>query len=339
VQPNQTHFPSHLAAFLVMTCASILTALPARGVEAAPATAPATAPVSDAAPDDAPTTAASVEDVKDIKSVRELTEQTLVVLRAKCADCHGPQLAKPKKKFGYCLDLGRMAANPKYVVPFKPDASKLWTQINENEMPPEDAKCGPMTTQQKAIIKQWIMMGAPESPALAQLHGGGGGAAHETEDTSSGSGLPFFKRLIRLIGKFHPLIAHFPIALLVGAAVAELAWLHTRQHWLTGAVRFCTLFGAAGALVTASFGWADAVFHSSDVILTTHRWLGTAGAIWALPVVILSERGFYKRRLDPDRAGDPRPWFTIMLFVGVALIGIAAHFGGDLVYGTDYLTW
>jgi hypothetical protein len=28
-----------------------------------------------------------------------------------------------------------------------------------------------------------------------------------------------------------------------------------------------------------------------------------------------------------------------MLFAGVALIGLAAHFGGDLVYGTDYLTW
>ena len=31
-----------------------------------------------------------------------------------------------------------------------------------------------------------------------------------------------------------------------------MAWLRTRQVWLTGSVRFCTLFGAAGAFVTAA---------------------------------------------------------------------------------------
>jgi uncharacterized membrane protein len=310
---------------------------PARASEPVPDTQP-TSDADAASSDTQPAVATVTEDVKDITSVKELTDQTLAVFKAKCADCHGPQLAKPKKKFGYCLDLGRMAANPKYVQPFKPEQSKLWKQINENEMPPEDAKCGPLTTPQKAIIRQWIAMGAPDVPVGEHQHVSAS-HAHETEDTSSGAGLPFFKRLIRLVGKFHPLIAHFPIALLVGAAVAELAWLRTRQQWLTGAVRFCTLFGAVGALATATFGWADAYFHSAEVILTTHRWLGTAGAIWAIPVVALSEHGFRRRKANPGSAGDPRPWFQIMLFAGVALIGLAAHFGGNLVYGTDYLTW
>ena len=184
------------------------------------------------------------------------------------------------------------------------------------------------------------MRPAANDATLASVAPSGvGGAARETEDTASGEGLPFLRRLLRLIGKFHPLVAHFPIALLVGAAVAELAWLRTGQDWLTGAVRFCTLFGAAGALFTAALGWADALLFSSSGTLTAHRWLGTSAALWAIPVVLLSEQGFRRRRNSPNAAGEPRLWFQIMLFVGVALVGIAAHFGGSLEYGTDYLNW
>src|SRR5262249_37890097 len=42
------------------------------------------------------------------------------IFSAKCSQCHGPNLVKPKGKFGYVQDLERMAANPKILVPFKP---------------------------------------------------------------------------------------------------------------------------------------------------------------------------------------------------------------------------
>ena len=41
------------------------------------------------------------------------------VFAAKCAACHGPDLAKPKGRFGYVLDLVRVANNREMVVPFR----------------------------------------------------------------------------------------------------------------------------------------------------------------------------------------------------------------------------
>src|SRR5262249_55106844 len=70
--------------------------------------------------------------------------QVRAVFAAKCAACHGPQLARPKGRFGYVLDLGRVAANPELVVPGSPGESELWELIRRGEMPPEDAPAGPL---------------------------------------------------------------------------------------------------------------------------------------------------------------------------------------------------
>ena len=262
------------------------------------------------------------------KEVRDAQDNIRMVFAAKCDSCHGPQAVKPKK-YDYGNDFKKMAANDDLVVAGKPEESGLFTEINEGNMPPR--KAAQLTPGQRdlvlASLKTWISAGAPAQETLTV------GAAAVVDDPP----IPFQTHLIGFLGKFHPLLAHFPIALLITAAVAELIWLTTRQSWLTGVVRFCTLFGALGAVVTAGLGWADAAKMNPSDLLTLHRWLGTGAAIWALPVLLLSERGF-KRRRD-NLAGDPKPWFQLMLFAGVVLVGIAAHFGGDLVYGTNFLTW
>ena len=55
----------------------------------------------------------------------DLASRVRAAFSAKCAGCHGPDLRKPRGKFGYVLDLGRVAANPKLVVPGQPAESKL----------------------------------------------------------------------------------------------------------------------------------------------------------------------------------------------------------------------
>src|SRR5262245_43968270 len=55
------------------------------------------------------------------KGRRDLGAEVRAVFAAKCASCHGAHLAKPRGKFGYVLDLARVAANPKFVVPSQPD--------------------------------------------------------------------------------------------------------------------------------------------------------------------------------------------------------------------------
>jgi hypothetical protein len=90
-----------------------------------------------------------------------LAADTLTVFAAKCAHCHGPHLAKPKGRFGYVLDLARVAANREMVVPFSPDESELWQLIRRGEMPPEDSTTGALSAEQKEVIRAWIAAGAP----------------------------------------------------------------------------------------------------------------------------------------------------------------------------------
>src|SRR3954468_16757676 len=52
----------------------------------------------------------------------ELAANVSQVFEQKCAACHGPA-AKKVKKFGYVTDLGRLAANPKLIVPHDPASS------------------------------------------------------------------------------------------------------------------------------------------------------------------------------------------------------------------------
>src|SRR4051794_1625641 len=69
----------------------------------------------------------------------KLAQQVHDIFEAKCLDCHGPELPRPKGKFGYVLDLKRVADNPKMIVRGEPDSSDLYDMVLHDEMPGEDA--------------------------------------------------------------------------------------------------------------------------------------------------------------------------------------------------------
>src|SRR5437660_1617225 len=94
---------------------------------------------------------------------RDLASEALTIFAAKCAGCHGPNLTKPRGRFGYVLDLGRVAGNREMVVPSSPEESELWDLVNHNEMPPADSPTGPLSAAQKEVIRAWIAAGAPAS--------------------------------------------------------------------------------------------------------------------------------------------------------------------------------
>ena len=48
-----------------------------------------------------------------------LAGQVHDLFAVKCIECHGADLERPRGKFGYVLDLARVAANPKMVLPGK----------------------------------------------------------------------------------------------------------------------------------------------------------------------------------------------------------------------------
>ena len=134
------------------------------------------------------------------------------------------------------------------------------------------------------------------------------------------------------IGKFHPLLVHFPIALVLAAAAAELVVIATlRQGWRTVAVANIHA-GAAMGVVTAITGW---LFAASPVVdagtsLEWHRWLGMAGAAAALGAALLSSR------LHGASRGSAFA-YRFMLFVTALLVTVTAHSGGTLVWGAGFL--
>ena len=95
---------------------------------------------------------------------RDLASEVLAVFSAKCAACHGPTVAKPKGRFGYVLDLGRVAGNREMVVPSSPQESELWELVRREEMPPPDSRTGALSPAQKETIRNWIAAGAPTRP-------------------------------------------------------------------------------------------------------------------------------------------------------------------------------
>jgi uncharacterized membrane protein len=261
------------------------------------------------------------------------TEAVFDLFASKCNDCHGAQLAKPKGKFGYMMDLKRIAANEEYIVPGDPDKSEMYRLVNEDEMPGKDSEHGVATAAEKLALRQWIQIGAPATLSASL-------AARQTELLASQApepekpkvGRTFLQRLTAWLGSFHAASTHFPIALLMVAVLSEaLGWWTRKETWLA-CTRFLLLIGAASALGTATLGWLNA-YSGVSAVYKFHQWLGTGTALWAVLTAGCAVL-FECREGSPERAR-----LRGALFLGAALVGLTGFLGGAIVYGLDYHNW
>ncbi len=255
----------------------------------------------------------------------------LRVFTAKCTACHGPDLPKPKGRFGYVLDLKRVAANPEMVVPFKPEESELWALVSHGEMPPPDSPRGPLTSEQKETIRTWITAGAPEAVA-----GDSGAARAEAVEQAipAPAELSAMERLVRWLGKFHLLLLHFPIALVVAAGLAEIVSIWRPKPVPSETVRYTLWLAAATAVPTAALGWLFAAAGngvSTPQLLMVHRWLGTSAAVLVVFTAVGVEYDF--------RRGMRSRGVRLLVMGAVLFTGIRAHFGGLLSRGADFFSF
>jgi len=254
--------------------------------------------------------------------------EVLAVFTAKCAGCHGPDLPKPRGRFGYVLDLNRVAANREMVIPGSPEESELWGLVSADEMPPPDSPTGQMSAAQKETIRSWIAAGAPQ--AGRSQPGSALPSANSNQEVSAVS--PPWRNLRRL-GALHVAFVHFPIALLIAATFGEAyaGWRGLRTP--TPQVRFCVALGSMGALAAMGLGWLQArngYGLGRPQILFMHRWIGTATAVWTVGAALLCEWD--------ERRGTRSLWFRAWLFITSLLVALSGHLGGVLVHGNDYFT-
>ncbi|MEO6788632.1 MAG: DUF2231 domain-containing protein, partial [Chthoniobacteraceae bacterium] len=247
------------------------------------------------------------------------------IFEAKCADCHGAHLPKPKGKFGYVLDLKRVAGNPKYIVGGDPKESDLYQMVKNEEMPGEDADVPPLTPEEKKTVEAWVLAGAPHELPPSVI------PSATPAEKKPEPNITFLRRVANWLGKFHPVSTHFPVALLMAAVLAEgLAWWLKRDEWML-LVRFLVVLGALSTVPTTVLGWLSEfpVLSGSELatIYRFHQILGTATAAWALVCATLvciaeCEEGSVARRR-----------FRGALLLGAFLIGIVGFLGGALSAG------
>jgi hypothetical protein len=132
---------------------------------------------------------------------------------------------------------------------------------------------------------------------------------------------------LALFGRTHVIAIHFPIALLLMAALGEV-WGRVRGRpagW-TAATLIC---GAMGAAVSMGLGWLLVIYDGYDtsVTLTLHQYLGTATALFAVVTAVV----YWKFAQEKARW-----WTTSLILLTAAMVAVTGHLGGTLVHGNIF---
>jgi len=152
-----------------------------------------------------------------------------------------------------------------------------------------------------------------------------------------------FDLWLEALGRLHPVLLHFPLALAVAAAIVEtIQWLRRRPSPAPSTITILVL-GAISAPLAAASGWMNARFGGdSGETLEWHRWSGViaaSGLVLVAIVGVLLHRRAARAVGGNGRGGDGMlAAFRVGLLVVAAIAGYCGHLGGELKWGTGYTT-
>jgi len=137
---------------------------------------------------------------------------------------------------------------------------------------------------------------------------------------------------LHFLGRLHPLLVHFPIALLVVALLLEVLTIGGKRKGLREGINYMIFIGAGFAVFSALFGWfLKTQDEYSGDLLDNHQYTGVATAFLALATAIILKNTLKKPEINLKV-------YRCMLFATVILLTIAGHLGANLTHGEDYLT-
>jgi uncharacterized membrane protein len=139
-----------------------------------------------------------------------------------------------------------------------------------------------------------------------------------------------------LLGRLHPMVVHFPIALLTVAALVEVLHVVRRRPVPSEAGTYCLAFGVVGALAAVCLGTLNAghqtVTGEAARALERHQVMGWISMIAATAALATGVRA---RRARQARTAVT---YVVLVIATSAVVSATGHLGGGLVYGEDYLT-
>jgi len=139
--------------------------------------------------------------------------------------------------------------------------------------------------------------------------------------------------LWEFLGRLHPLIVHFPIALIVVAALMELFTFGKFNSKIRPGIILLAAIGAISAILAAPMGWLLAANEgTSGEVLDLHKWIGVGTAIFSVITLIFLP----KANRNPTSAQIKT--YRAILFITAICVSVTGHFGGSLTHGEDFLT-
>lgn len=138
-----------------------------------------------------------------------------------------------------------------------------------------------------------------------------------------------------LLGHFHPVLVHFPVALLLTGAALE-GWSMAHHGRRSSSARTLLFLGTLGAIAAIVSGLS--IFHAGDFqgktleVARIHRVLGLATAAAAVLTLLIGVL---------PRGGEPRrkhlAAYRSAYLLTAILVGLAGHYGGWVVFGWGWI--
>jgi uncharacterized membrane protein len=134
-------------------------------------------------------------------------------------------------------------------------------------------------------------------------------------------------------GRLHPLVVHFPIALLITAFFLELFTISGKRQELRPGIKWLVYIGAFTSLLSAIAGYMLAFGGNYPATtLDYHQWTGIATVLLAtIAAWLLYRAGKSEKKKDLNI-------YRSVLAITVLLLTFAGHYGASLTHGSDYLT-
>jgi hypothetical protein len=140
-------------------------------------------------------------------------------------------------------------------------------------------------------------------------------------------------RIVFFIGRFHPLLIHFPVVLIVLALLFEV--LRRLRVWRISlaTIFFILVVGLAGSLVSVTMGLMLYVTGEYTGEIVHHHLVGAVTFTSALCLCIFLLLSFYRSGSAIFYAS-----FVSSLVLANLLLAYTSHQGGSLTHGSEYLT-
>lgn len=130
--------------------------------------------------------------------------------------------------------------------------------------------------------------------------------------------------ITEFIGRFHPVLVHLPVGILLLAALFQWLSVNEKFHSLHSAIGIALFWGMLSAIASCVSGFLLSTTDDYDeALIFKHQWFGIAVAVTAVIAYYL------------NRKNKQTKWVVLPMTI---LIIITGHLGGSITHGSGYLT-